>query len=56
VATDYNNLRYFISKETKALTGRQARWAKDLSAFNFTIKYKKGILNPANGLSRRPNH
>jgi hypothetical protein len=54
VLSDHNNLRYFMS--TTALTGRQARIAEDLAVFDFEIEYKKGIANPADGLSRRPDY
>jgi transposase InsO family protein len=54
VVTDHNNLRYFMT--TKALNGRQARWAERLAAFDFEIEYKKGSANPADGPSRRPDY
>ena len=54
VLSDYNNLKYFIT--TQSLTGRQARIAEHLAAYDFTIEYKKGTANPADGLSRRPDY
>ena len=41
---------------TKALNKRQTRWAEALSPFDFEIQYRKGKENPADGLSRRPDH
>jgi hypothetical protein len=38
---------------TKALTARQARWAENLSQFNFRIMYKPGATNRADALTRR---
>ena len=35
VLTDHQNLRYFTT--TKKLNGRQARWAEELSQFNFKV-------------------
>src|SRR5438046_7143742 len=36
--------------------GRQARWLLPLAAYDFTIHYRKGSLNPANGPSRQPDY
>ena len=41
---------------TKELSRRQARWSEVLSPFSFIIEYRKGKDNPADGLSRRPDH
>jgi hypothetical protein len=49
--TNYYNLQGFIT--TKALTRRQARWAKWLAAFYFVITYRLGRTNPADGPSCR---
>jgi len=38
---------------TKVLSWRQARWAQALSAYDFTIAYRPGKVNPADGPSRR---
>jgi hypothetical protein len=54
VKTDHNNLRYFMT--TKKLNGRQARWSESLAEFDFRIEYRTGKTNPADSLSRRPDH
>ena len=54
VLCDHQALQSFMS--TKDLQGRQVRWAEALAAFNFEIRYRKGKDNPADGLSRRPDH
>ena len=41
---------------TKLLLGRQARYAKELSQYNFDIVYRARKLNPADGPSRRPDY
>ena len=51
VISDHNNLRYFMI--TKELTAKQVRWAKKLSAFDFTIEYRKKTLNPTNASLRK---
>ena len=52
VYSDHQNLRYFLS--IKILSQRQARWAEELSQYNFVIRYKPGIKNTrADVLSRR---
>ena len=38
------------------LNGRQARWLLQLAPYDFTIHYRKGSLNPADGPSRRPDY
>ena len=38
------------------LNSRQARWLLQLAPYDFTIHYRKGSLNPADGLSRRPDY
>ena len=53
VISDHNNLRYFMT--TKELNAKQIRWAEKLAAFDFTIEYRKGKLNPADAPSRRPD-
>lgn len=54
VLTDHNNLRYFMT--TCKLSGRQARWALELSRYDFEIHHRPGTLNPADGPSRRPDY
>jgi len=51
IVSDHKALEYFMT--TKALTGRQARWAETLSRFNFMIIYKPGSQNRADPLTRR---
>jgi len=51
IVSDHKALEYFMT--TKALTGRQARWAETLSRFNFMIMYKPGSQNRADPLTRR---
>jgi len=41
---------------TKALNGRQARWAELLAEYDFEIEYRTGKTNPADGPSRRPDY
>ena len=54
VRTDHDSLKYFMTK--KELNRRQARWAERLASFDFTIEYRQGKTNPADGLSRRPDY
>ncbi|SAL96256.1 hypothetical protein [Absidia glauca] len=52
VLTDHRNLEYFMA--AKKLNRRQARWAIELSTFNFVIQYRPGSKNTkADALSRR---
>ena len=41
VLTDHQNLRSFTT--TKKLNGRQARWAEELSQFDFKVIYRPGV-------------
>ena len=54
VITDHKNLQGFMKQPR--LNGRQARWCFFLTPFDFTIKYRAGILNPADAPSRRPDY
>ena len=54
VLIDYANLKYFMT--IKSLLGRQARYAKELSQYNFDIVYRARKLNPIDGPSRRPDY
>jgi hypothetical protein len=54
VFSDHQNLRSFMSQTQ--LNGRQTRWLIKLLPYNFRIFYRKGALNPADGLSRRPDY
>ena len=55
VQTDSANLRFFM--EAKKLNQRHARWALELSRYNFEIVYRPGRKNgKADALSRRPDY
>jgi reverse transcriptase-like protein/integrase-like protein/chromodomain-containing protein len=55
VKSDHQNLRKFTT--TKTLNARQARWAEELSAYDFVIEYVRGKENTvADALSRRPDY
>lgn len=54
VLTDHAALQSFMS--TKMLNRRQMRWAELLAAYDFRIEWRRGKDNPADGLSRRPDH
>lgn len=54
VITDHMNLQFLEKKQRP--NARQVRWLNELAAFDFKIKYRAGALNPADGLSRRPDH
>ena len=55
VKSDHRNLRTFMT--TKDLNARQARWAEELSSYNFIIEHIKGKENKvADALSRRPDY
>src|SRR5436189_5009051 len=54
VWSDHQNLKQFMSQTM--LNGRQARWLLQLAPYDFTIHYRKGSLNPADGPSRRPDY
>src|SRR5438045_6908892 len=48
------NLKQFMTQTI--LNGRQARWLLQLAPYDFTIHYRKGSLNPADGPSHRPDY
>jgi len=54
VWSDHQNLQGFM-KQPK-VNGRQARWLVYLTPYDFIIYHRPGILNPANGPSRRPDY
>ena len=55
VRTDYRNLRYFTT--TKKLNERQARWAEELSQFDFKVLYRPGVNSgKPDALSRRSEY
>jgi len=55
VKSDHRNLRTFMT--TKELNARQARWAEELSSYDFVIEHIKGKENVvADALSRRPDY
>jgi hypothetical protein len=54
VLTDHEALQSFMT--TKILNRRQMRWAELLAAYDFVIQWRRGKDNPADGLSRRPDH
>ena len=54
VWSDHQNLQGFM-KQPK-VNGRQARWLVYLTPYDFIIYHRPGILNPADGPSRRPDY
>ena len=54
VWSDHQNLKQFMSQTH--LNGRQVCWMIQLAPYDFTIFYRKGSLNPADGPSRRPDY
>ena len=55
IQSDHKNLEYW--RTAQHLTRRQARWALDLSRFDFEIMHKPDTSNGrADALSRRPDH
>jgi hypothetical protein len=51
VFSNHQNLKSFMSQTQ--LNGRQTCWLIKLLPYNFQIFYRKGALNPADGLLRR---
>ena len=54
VQLDHQNLQGFM-RQLK-INSRQARWLVYLTPYDFIIKHRLGLLNPANGPSRRPDY
>jgi transposase InsO family protein len=54
VLTDHLNLTSLRDK--KKPSQRQLRWTEDLAIYDFVVKYRPGVQNAADGLSRRPDH
>jgi transposase InsO family protein len=53
ILTDHYALKYFRTQPT--LSRRQTRWMEFLEGhLDYTIKYKPGVENPADALSRQP--
>ena len=50
LVTDHHPLTWFSSQPT--LSRRQARWQEFMSRFRFEVKYRPGVSNPADALSR----
>lgn len=54
IITDHKNLEYFTTK--KQLNRRQARWSLLLADYNYSLIYRPGKTQKADGLSRRADH
>jgi hypothetical protein len=54
VFSNHQNLKSFMSQTW--LNGRQTCWLIKLLPYNFQIFYRKGTLNPADSLLRRPDY
>ena len=55
ILTDHKNLLWFT--ETKVYNRRQARWAEQLTRFDFVIKFRPGVKSgKPDALSRRPDY
>src|SRR5438045_942109 len=54
VWSDHQNLKQFMSQTM--LNGCQAHWLLQLAPYDFTIHYRKGSLNPADGPSHWPDY
>ncbi|KAL5514485.1 hypothetical protein ACEPAG_2574 [Sanghuangporus baumii] len=54
IRSDHANLRYFMTAQN--LSRRQARWALELSRYNFKILHWPGKKNQADELSRRSDY
>ena len=51
VLTDHHNLQGFMKQPR--LNGRQARWCYYLTPYDFVVKWRSGLTNPADAPSRR---
>jgi len=51
--TDHSALQWL--KSFKCLKGKLARWLQTLAANKFVVEHSRGVDNPADALSRRPN-
>ncbi len=54
VWSDHRNLQGFMRQPK--INGRQARWLVYLTLYDFIIHHRPGLLNPADGPSRRPDY
>ena len=54
VWSDHINLQGFIKQPR--INSRQARWLIHLTPYDFIIRHRPGLLNPANGPSQRPDY
>jgi hypothetical protein len=54
VWSDHMNLQGFMKQPR--INGRQARWLVHLTPYDFIIRHRPGLLNPADGPSRRPDY
>jgi hypothetical protein len=54
VWSDHQNLQGFMKQPR--INGRQARWLVYLTLYDFRIYHRPGLLNPADGPSRRPDY
>jgi hypothetical protein len=53
VCFDYVNLQGFIKQP--CINSRQARWLVHLTPYDFIIRHRRGLSNPADELLRRPD-
>jgi hypothetical protein len=57
VVTDHDTMRHLLRQPKNMMNKRQARYLRDLQPFmgSMTLAYRKGALNEAYPLRRRPN-
>jgi hypothetical protein len=57
VVTKHDTLRHLLKQPNNGVNKRQARYMRDLQSFvgSMTLAYRKGAMNEADPLSRRPN-